>query len=336
MSSVIHAAPDRCWKAHASALVVASAFLAERRFAACDKEPAKSSGRWFERGKYADDDSAKHEMLCAEIVGAIRAESAGVVLHALMGMPSIDTPVTSSGSTALAVACSVGDIKLVNALLTKKKADPGAMDFNGTSCVAKACAEGHLKIVRRLYRDERVDLRLADKFGLAPIHHAIGAGHLEVAQYLLDASVNSMSPTLETEGFPGVKERRNDSPLHVAARRLSIPATLLHEPQRYDAFRLLLSYKADPTRANQLGDSVLHVLARQGDTVGLWLILAGDVDVSGALDARNHAGVSVLQEVDEGSLTCSIAMRLAKILPQQSRDWILTVMFNDGLNVLWS
>lgn len=321
--------------AQMSALIAGSALMAERQFAACDEDPgwdpARPKGRWFDRGKFGDD-RGEHDALCAEIVGAIRAESHGVALHKLLSLPNVDAPLTSSGSSALAVACAVGDMKLVNALL-KKKADPSGLDFNRTSCVSKACAEGHLKIVRRLYRDERVDLRLADKFGLAPIHHAIASGHLDVAEYLLDASINPNQPTMELED---AKERRNETPLHVAARRLSIPETLLHKPVRYDAFRLLLMYRADPTRANRLGDTPLHLMARQGDTAGWWLILANIENVSEALEAKNHAGVSVLQEVDDGSLAGSVAARLAQILPRQSRLWILDTMFNEEILVLRS
>lgn len=320
------------WSVCTAGLVAAAALLAERqRQLSCEEvEPSRrSKDRWIDHGQLDWDEK---DVLRAEIVAAIRSEQRAEVLHKVVALPSIDAPITSSGSSTLGVACSMGDLKIVTALLVQK-ANPATLDGNGASCVARACADGHLKIVRRLYRDERVDLRLPDNWGYAPLHHAIAGGHLEVVEYLLDASVDPNSPTGGAED--SVPAPRQETPMQVAASRLSVPRTLLYKPQRYEAFSMLLGYNADPLRQDRFGDTVLHLLGRQGDMCGLWLILASIEDVSAALEVKNLDGVTVLDDIDCGtSLMSSVAARLATFLPQVSRGWLLSIMFNEQLNTL--
>jgi len=326
--------PQRALVAASFAAAAAAPFAAPR--SSCEEQgnpqPSASSSeqRWIDDPQANDDGSCRG----IELVAMIRAGNIQSILQKLETLPHVDTPLTKAGSTALAIACALGNLKLVNVLL-KNGADPAKPDSDGVTCVMRACAEGHLSVLRRLYTTQRVDLQSGDRFGRAPIHHAVVGGHLDIVRYLLEGAGINPDVAIESSAV-GARASRHETCLHLAANRLSMPVTIILKPPRYQAMEMLLFYGADPAVADAAGDTVLHLCARQGDLTGLFVLLAGAPQSAAALDARNASGDSVIDEADLFAVKHGLAVRAAKWMPSALRKWIADAVFSEFAAVMRS
>merc|ERR1712151_1002751 len=94
---------------------------------------------------------------------------------------------------------------------------------------------------------------------------------------------------------------------------------------------VLLGYGADPLLGDVHGDTPLHLCARTGDIVGIWLLLVEMEDAQHITEVKNMAGVTVLQEADAWGVDAGIIVRLAVSLPRPVKRYLLSWCFWDTL-----
>jgi len=323
-----------------AAIAAAATVGATGRVCSCEQpEAPERRPRWSEKTSAPAVKANDAEPMRAELVRAIRSDDARRSLGLMRELlPGVDAACTAVGETSLCLACAAGSVTVISALL-RAGASPMATNCRGETCVAVACAEGQVVSLNRLAEIHGIDFSRPDNFGRAPIHKALINRHFEVVQRLLDLRV---CPNLATsEALPEVDEicGRNEgklampgqAPLHVVARTLSsLEWCRTTKRPRYQAMELLLAYGADPLLGDAAGDTPLHLCARQGDLAGLWLLVVEMPDPAAATQARNAAGVTVLQEADGWGLDAGIVVRLATWLPRGARRYAMSWVFWDS------
>ena len=93
------------------------------------------------------------------------------------------------GTTALCLACELGDSFVVGQLLTHDGVDVNSPDLQGRVPFHVACQNGHLEVVKDLLA-HGVDVNSPDLQGRVPFHVACQNGHLEVVKVLLAHGVD--------------------------------------------------------------------------------------------------------------------------------------------------
>lgn len=267
-----------------------------------------------------------------EVVAAIRKGHIQTCLQMARKLPSINAPITKSGSTSLMVACAVGNLKLVNVFL-KNGADPTIADSNGVTCFARACCEGQCVIARRLYLDKRSDIQQSDYYGRRPVHQAVAGGSLDVLDFLFKVGVNPDSRTGAVTKEGSTRKSRVESPLHVAANQLSIPSKLVGKPLRHCMMEFLLSNGTDLSLQDANGDTVLHLCCRQGDFVGMVLCMSFSDQLDSVRQTCNQKGITFVDEADVRGIFFGTRVRLALLMPIQLRQHFLAWFYSESMTL---
>ena len=126
----------------------------------------------------------------------------------------------------LLVACSCGQLDVVNVLLSEEGLDYRlSTDEEGCTPLYMACLEGHLDVVKALVRSDRISTNgiegppaISGYCGDTSLMAACKWGHVEVVKYLLSIDGIDVNHTIE-----------DDTPLHIACRlgRLHVVNALL-------------------------------------------------------------------------------------------------------------
>jgi len=254
-----------------------------------------------------------------------------MVLHKLERLKQIDEPLDNKGSTPLMIASYVGRVKLVDILL-KSGADPSKVDSDGLSAVARAASQGHTNVVRRLQRDQRVDLTLQDRFGCAPIHLAVLGAHQATLYWLLKFRVDPNSPT--GKSTYATRAPQNETPLHLAVRRLSRPESVVKAVPRFEVMDILLELGADPMKVDSKGDTPMHECCRQGDITGLLMLLAKAPSNWEALTIANKRGDTPMDEADLFAVSHGVLMRFLVLIPKVVTGKLSEFVLSDFAKVM--
>jgi ankyrin repeat protein len=144
--------------------------------------------------------------------------------------------------TALGLACRMGHLDVVEALLQMDNNDVNLYDLYGGTPFLSAVELGNLDIVERLLATGKVDIEYGG-LGLPPLGRAVSIGRVDICRVLLDkggANINSrltsslapLSQAVVTRSLPALKfllerdgiqvdlkDRRGRTALHLAAER---------------------------------------------------------------------------------------------------------------------
>lgn len=91
--------------------------------------------------------------------------------------------------TALHVACSVGNVELVDVLLAAG-ADDTTVDHNGATVLHFSCSRGSVELIQLLLERGANKDQLTVQEAHAPLHSACAAGNLEVMRVLINAGAD--------------------------------------------------------------------------------------------------------------------------------------------------
>jgi len=207
--------------------------------------------------------------------------------------------------SVLMLAASGGGLDFVRFLLEEAGVDPDGVDLLGNGALHYAVMHGHAAVVAELLRGG-ANVNLANSQEMQPIHlaaeqdepgvaaalagpllipDAVGGHRQENAAVMAIRNGNAVVlEELLGLGVPvGMRVGAGNSLAHMAASMRSLPCLkLLH------GARLGFGSK------NDAGDTVFHVLARNGFTAGAkWAV---DRVYSGHLNARNECGHTALAE----------------------------------------
>lgn len=169
------------------------------------------------------------------------------------------------GQTALHKACLCGDWS-VSYLLLEGGSDPNARNEFDETPVHYACKRGLAQIVHLIIQ-RGGNLDTVDKNGKTAAHHAAQTGSVYVMKYLEMNGVN----------FNAV-DKNLQTPLHICCVHGHV-----------DAFKFLI--KAERTNLTQVdgdGNTVLHIVAREGHPYLCWELLV--VTGCGPLHLTNREG----------------------------------------------
>ena len=171
----------------------------------------------------------------------------------LLSQPNVDiNGITRRGSSLLHLAVETGDEEKVKFLLSQQ-AHIDILNQNGETPLHWACSLGHVNCVRYLLQNG-ADIMLAERSGgLTPLHAASGANGTPAALALLIQKCELM----RWSGSPlrcNVVDFARNTPLHHCVK---------HAKQVQMIFSLLLEHGADASLRNDLGQTVLHLLAER-------------------------------------------------------------------------
>lgn len=209
----------------------------------------------------------------------------------------------ADGMTALHWAATLGNYEILTVLL-KSGADPNLADDEGYTALMQAAAKGFKSCVMALVENEKINVNQTNKSG----YHALllacgGEGDLEIVKILLNLGSDT-----------GVSDEVGDTALiHAAARgyvtcvralvevekinvnqtnKLGQPALLLAcvEEGNKDVVKVLLDHGADPSIADNDGDTALMQAAANGYTNCVKALMAsGRVDINQINKRGRHA-----------------------------------------------
>lgn len=161
--------------------------------------------------------------------------------------------------------------------------------------------EGDFEYFYDAVSDRNIDMKFED--GQTALHYAAIMGHGGIARYLLEngASATAKDTTGSTALHEAVRYGHADIAQMLLGAGASVNATdnmgktpiMLYVPDeaQSEMYPLLISYKADVTRADAYGDTVLHTATMTSLPTGiLTQLVAAGADVN----ARNKDGVTPL------------------------------------------
>lgn len=197
-------------------------------------------------------------------------------------------PKFESAVSPLQLASSVGDIGIIDYLLSECHCDPNSYDHIYNTPLHHAVFRGQLEVVLSLLASNKIHSLQYNIYGDTPLHWACRYGYYEIVVALM--SHIDVEPTL-------CRNNIGDTPLHDATRngyfdivkkilqiehlRINSPNTLgntaLHEAcsqGHTDIINLILTYrKVDPTCKNTVGNTPLHLACSRGHLSTVSLLL---------------------------------------------------------------
>jgi ankyrin repeat protein len=178
-----------------------------------------------------------------------------------------------AGVTPLHEAVACGEPNLVQVLIAHG-AEINAADESGRTPLHYAVSEGDDTIVRLLItKGANIDVR--DKEGMTPLLLALHYGYTPAAKMLMAAGAEKVT----------IKNTPEWAVLHGAFRL-----------GNREWVQLLLENGAMPDELDENGDSMLHVVARQGDLSMAKMLIAAGADVN----IRNPTGATPLHYAAAG------------------------------------
>eukprot|EP00747_Dinoflagellata_sp_TGD_P035063 gnl/TRDRNA2_/TRDRNA2_137628_c0_seq2.p1 gnl/TRDRNA2_/TRDRNA2_137628_c0~~gnl/TRDRNA2_/TRDRNA2_137628_c0_seq2.p1 ORF type:complete len:349 (-),score=33.35 gnl/TRDRNA2_/TRDRNA2_137628_c0_seq2:34-1080(-) len=313
-------------KQHAVATVSSCAFAAAVYFA---PSPLTNLFRVHPSGLFAscllcDDIESDTKKAKQQLIEHIRRGDVTMTFQMLDHVVvHVNEPLTSSGQTALTLACSAGAVPLVAALLDAGS-DPNVEDNSKATALSAACVSGNAHVVKKLLERPGTHMDSCDVNGLAPIHQAVGFGYPECIRCMLESGLdpNLLTGEVVPWSLEDAAPARHETPLHIAARLLTRAinagdgsgSTEHQQRQRRAIMEVLVHNGADPLARDIQGDTPLHHCARYGDAPGLWLLLGHTPDAAVAAQASNLVGVTVLDEaLGSGWAVCMVVHLAARI-----------------------
>ena len=183
---------------------------------------------------------------------------------------------STTGDSALHLACQVGSVDIARILL-EHKADVSLVNARGKTAFDEAALIGRRDLVADLTgaspavsecacAEAAKEYDSGSKMAFTPLHYASANNNVPIVRELLNSGA-SVSP----------KNIYNDTPLHYAARNASA-----------EIVRLLLAHKAEVNAESDAGDSPVMLAVRRGNREIVSLLAAAGAD----LDLQNKKGVS--------------------------------------------
>lgn len=186
----------------------------------------------------------------------------------------------SEGRLPIHVACKVGDLDTVKAVLTDKLLmleSRGNVSRYGVTPLLEACGHGHVAVVRYLLEKGASINASSSYHGMTPLHTACAGGHHETARVLIRAGAD-VHATCKASSMPLAKAVEKGSIetvrllldagaspnagwYHVATGSCLIRAM---NDKRTDIALLLLDHGADYTRVGTRGFPALQIARQQG------------------------------------------------------------------------
>ncbi|XP_011406422.1 PREDICTED: ankyrin-1-like [Amphimedon queenslandica] len=212
----------------------------------------------------------------------------------------------SDGITALHVASSNNDIRLVNILLSAD-ADINIQDAHGKTPMHNACANGNEELVQ-CFLLKKPNLNLCDKKGKSPLHAAIESKNPKVVKTLLKAGAD---PKISdgNSGFPPLHWACAVSNEDIIRLILEVPDIDINAPKNdkcetplliaavtgnIKAVELLLSKEAEIDIENKDGTTPIFAAAAIGELGVVSLLLR-----HGAKTEKNRRGETLLSVTPE-------------------------------------
>jgi len=160
-----------------------------------------------------------------------------------------------------------------------------------------------------------------DRLGNSALSVACAGGRLVVISALLKQGANP--ETVNVFGESCFSRAADEGQLEVVQRLAPLKK------------QALLGANADPTIGDVNGDSVLHLCAREGELVGIWLLLVEmeQEEAAVAVEVQNKAGTSIVQEADEWGMDAGITVRLSVYLPRFIKRYVLSFIFWEAISV---
>lgn len=202
------------------------------------------------------------------------------VLEVLLEQKADVNLMDDNDDTPWSVAAAVGEMEVMQLLLTKGGVDVNKPNSGGETplCLAVAnCVQDNSKITELLQMGADVNKPDSTSEAMTPLHHAISNRDTEMVEFLL----------VECKALPNVTSKDGKTPL------LQAVMGMFEGQADTDLVRLLLQAKADPNRCDNLGQAPL-LMAASSDQPNL---AAGVVNV--LLAAR--ADPSVKSQEDSGT-----------------------------------
>ncbi|TVQ82118.1 MAG: ankyrin repeat domain-containing protein [Micavibrio sp.] len=168
---------------------------------------------------------------------------------------------------ALIEAAADNDEERVLKLL-EEEADPNTIGDFGWTALHEACAHGSInpRIIRALL-DAEADPNLHTTEGFSCLQLAVQRPDTDIVEMLLDAGAD---------------------PNHLNGGRANVLYYAAHTGPKM--VKTLLDKGADASRLNKDGDSVLHVLVKEGDESKIYNLVVAGADVN----VKNAAGESAI------------------------------------------
>lgn len=259
---------------------------------------------------------------------------------------SADPEVTNCrGATCLAQAVSEGQDAVVKRLLEERaRVDVGRPDFYGASPLHKAVATGSTDIVE-LIVGAKVDPDTPTLQGTAedsrsqletPLHIAVRCLGKPLMKHTKGKRYAMIELLLSLGADPAATNRAGDTPLHLCVRRGDFAGL----------WCILSSAKTFVYRAPEGSPEFLAVeaankaAARDAEAAGKPppkpKVATVDVPPSAALQVRNEAGLTAMDEAERWGTFYGLTARLCEHAPQPFRIMVTTVWFSDTLAVFYA
>ena len=103
--------------------------------------------------------------------------------------------IKSSSVAPLHLACTYGQLKIVQYLCQIQGIDVDEKDKQGTTPFYKACANGKIDVVEYLCKTQDIDPEAEDNFGRTAFYAACSNGHLNVVKYLCEKEIVNKEAT---------------------------------------------------------------------------------------------------------------------------------------------
>jgi len=123
---------------------------------------------------------------CTALVHAVRQKLAGTVGALVESGEAHASWADADETTALHVACRIGDEAMVSSLLSDRSAPLNKQNIHGYTPLYTAAALNHAPVLKLLLQQEKVKREVPDKQGWTPLHVSAHKGHVEVVQLLLE------------------------------------------------------------------------------------------------------------------------------------------------------
>jgi len=212
------------------------------------------------------------------------------------------------GTTALHLACELGDCFVVGQLLTHDGVVVNSKNSSGTTALYLACKLGHSLVVQRLLTHDGVDVNSPDLAGRTPLYVACQNGHLEVVQLLLYFGLVN-SPDLQGRTLLLSFFKRHMIPKHVDVNSPDIkgqtPFYVACQNGHLDVVQTLLGHGGVDVNSRTNGSFVvgishsiqstpLSIACYHGHLKVVKVLLAHGVDVNQSVSSDHKTALDVI------------------------------------------